>query len=63
MYPELLTRIDIKLFLPPIGIIIIITIIITIITITKGGLTIYMWGDPKTIPDEVSLNYFDLILM
>lgn len=35
MYPELLTRTDIKLFLPPIG-----------------GLTIYMWGDPKTIPDE-----------
>lgn len=35
MYPELLTRNDIKLFLPPIG-----------------GLTIYMWGDPQTIPDE-----------
>ncbi len=35
MYPELLTRSDIKLFLPPIG-----------------GLTIYMWGDPATIPDE-----------
>lgn len=35
MYPELLTRTDIKLFLPPIG-----------------GLTIYMWGDPKTISDE-----------
>jgi len=35
MYPELLTRPDIKLFLPPIG-----------------GLTIYMWGDPATIPDE-----------
>mmetsp|Transcript_7974 Transcript_7974/g.7129 ORF Transcript_7974/g.7129 Transcript_7974/m.7129 type:complete len:444 (-) Transcript_7974:60-1391(-) len=35
MYPELLTRSDIKLFLPPIG-----------------GLTIYMWGDPNTIPDE-----------
>lgn len=35
MYPELLTRTDIKLFLPPIG-----------------GLTIYIWGDPKTIPDE-----------
>ena len=35
MYPELLTRADIKLFLPPIG-----------------GLTIYMWGDPATIPDE-----------
>jgi GTP cyclohydrolase II len=35
MYPELLTRTDIKLFLPPIG-----------------GLTIYMWGDPATIPDE-----------
>lgn len=35
MYPELLTRTDIKLFLPPIG-----------------GLTIYMWGDPQTIPDE-----------
>jgi GTP cyclohydrolase II len=35
MYPELLTRMDIKLFLPPIG-----------------GLTIYMWGDPATIPDE-----------
>jgi hypothetical protein len=34
MYPELLTRMDIKLFLPPIG-----------------GLTIYMWGDPATIPD------------
>jgi hypothetical protein len=34
-YPELLTRMDIKLFLPPIG-----------------GLTIYMWGDPDTIPDE-----------
>lgn len=35
MYPELLTRMDIKLFMPPIG-----------------GLTIYMWGDPATIPDE-----------
>ncbi len=35
MYPELLTRPDIKLFLPPIG-----------------GQTIYMWGDPATIPDE-----------
>jgi GTP cyclohydrolase II len=35
MYPELLTRMDIKLFLPPIG-----------------GLTVYMWGDPQTIPDE-----------
>jgi GTP cyclohydrolase II len=35
MYPELLTRMDIKLFLPPIG-----------------GLTIYIWGDPTTIPDE-----------
>lgn len=35
MYPELLTRTDIKLFLPPIG-----------------GLTIYMWGDPATIPNE-----------
>lgn len=35
MYPELLTRFDIKLFLPPIG-----------------GLTIYIWGDPSTIPDE-----------
>lgn len=35
MYPELLTRMDIKLFLPPIG-----------------GLTIYMWGDVTTIPDE-----------
>eukprot|EP01037_Dinobryon_pediforme_P025769 gene25769-28039_t len=35
MYPELLTRTDIKLFLPPIG-----------------GLTIYIWGNPKTIPDE-----------
>lgn len=35
MYPELLTRTDIKLFLPPIG-----------------GLTIYIWGNPDTIPDE-----------
>jgi GTP cyclohydrolase II len=35
MYPELLTRPDIKLFLPPIG-----------------GITCYIWGDPKTIPDE-----------
>jgi len=35
MYPELLTRMDIKTFLPPIG-----------------GLTIYIWGDPKSIPDE-----------
>lgn len=35
MYPELLTRMDIKLFLPPIG-----------------GLTIYIWGDPATIPNE-----------
>jgi len=35
MYPELLTRTDIKLFLPPIG-----------------GITIYIWGDPKTIPNE-----------
>jgi GTP cyclohydrolase II len=35
MYPELVTRPDIKIFLPPIG-----------------GLTIYIWGDPDTIPDE-----------
>jgi GTP cyclohydrolase II len=35
MYPELITRPDIKLFLPPIG-----------------GVTIYIWGDPATIPDE-----------
>jgi len=35
MYPELITRPDIKVFLPPIG-----------------GLTIYIWGDPNTIPDE-----------
>jgi len=35
MYPELLTRTDIKLYLPPIG-----------------GLTIYIWGDAETIPDE-----------
>lgn len=35
MYPELLTRTDLKTFLPPIG-----------------GQTIYMWGDPATIPDE-----------
>jgi len=35
MYPEILTRTDIKTFLPPIG-----------------GLTIYIWGDPATIPDE-----------
>ena len=33
--PELITRPDIKIFLPPIG-----------------GLTIYIWGDPDTIPDE-----------
>jgi GTP cyclohydrolase II len=35
MYPELLTRTDIKLFLPPIG-----------------GITIYIWGNPDTIPNE-----------
>lgn len=35
MYPELITRPDIKVFLPPIG-----------------GLTVYIWGDPNTIPDE-----------
>lgn len=35
MYPELITRPDVKIFLPPIG-----------------GLTIYIWGDPDTIPDE-----------
>ena len=35
MYPELVTRPDLKVFLPPIG-----------------GLTIYIWGDPATIPDE-----------
>ena len=35
MYADLLTRPDVKLFLPPIG-----------------GLTIYIWGDPATIPDE-----------
>jgi GTP cyclohydrolase II len=35
IYPELITRPDIKIFLPPIG-----------------GLTIYIWGDPDTIPDE-----------
>lgn len=35
MYPELITRPDIKVFMPPIG-----------------GLTIYIWGDVDTIPDE-----------
>lgn len=35
MYPELITRPDIKVFMPPIG-----------------GLTIYIWGEPDTIPDE-----------
>jgi GTP cyclohydrolase II len=35
MYPELVTRPDLKVFLPPIG-----------------GLTIYIFGDPATIPDE-----------
>lgn len=35
MYPELITRPDLKVFLPPIG-----------------GLTIYIFGDPDTIPDE-----------
>jgi GTP cyclohydrolase II len=35
MYPELLTRMDIKLFLPPVG-----------------GLTIYIWGNPDSIPNE-----------
>ena len=35
MYPELITRPDIKVFMPPIG-----------------GVTIYIWGDPDTIPDE-----------
>ncbi|CAM9246106.1 unnamed protein product, partial [Phaeothamnion confervicola] len=40
MYPELITRPDLKVFLPPIG-----------------GLTIYIFGDPATIPDEnVSLT-------
>ena len=34
MYPELITRQDMKVFLPPIG-----------------GCTIYIWGDPDTIPD------------
>lgn len=40
MYPELITRPDIKIFLPPIG-----------------GLTIYIWGDPDTIPDEDIVSY------
>ncbi|KAG8467735.1 hypothetical protein KFE25_006787 [Diacronema lutheri] len=35
MYPELITRTDIEVFLPPIG-----------------GCTIYIFGDPATIPDE-----------
>ena len=35
MYPELISRDDLKIFLPPIG-----------------GLTIYIFGDPATIPDE-----------
>jgi len=35
MYPELMTRNDLKVFLPPIG-----------------GLTIYIFGDYRTIPDE-----------
>ena len=35
MYPELITRPDIKIFLPPIG-----------------NVTVYIWGDPDTIPDE-----------
>ncbi|CAM9316635.1 unnamed protein product [Chrysoparadoxa australica] len=35
MYPELITRPDLKVFLPPIG-----------------GMTVYIFGDPATIPDE-----------
>lgn len=35
MFPELITRPDIKIFLPPIG-----------------NVTVYIWGDPDTIPDE-----------
>jgi len=35
MYPELITRPDIKVFLPPIG-----------------GMTVYIWGDVNTIPNE-----------
>jgi len=35
MYPELVTRPDLKVFLPPVG-----------------GMTVYIWGDPKAIPDE-----------
>lgn len=35
MYPELITRTDLQVFLPPIG-----------------GCTIYIFGDPQTIPDE-----------
>ena len=35
MYPELITRSDLELFLPPIG-----------------GMTVYIWGDPESIPDE-----------
>jgi GTP cyclohydrolase II len=35
MYPELITRPDLKVFLPPVG-----------------GCTVYIWGDPKKIPDE-----------
>ncbi|RKP13161.1 GTP cyclohydrolase N terminal-domain-containing protein [Piptocephalis cylindrospora] len=34
MYPELITRPDLKVFLPPIG-----------------GATVYIFGDPSTIPD------------
>jgi GTP cyclohydrolase II len=40
MYPELITRPDIKIFLPPIG-----------------NVTVYIWGDPDTIPDEGECMY------
>ena len=65
MYPELITRPDIKIFLPPIGgkfrrttsgsfskTTIALTSYFQHTIVLISGLTIYIWGDPETIPDE-----------
>jgi hypothetical protein len=51
MYPELITRGDIKLFLPPIGRKVCILNMSYILTVL-GGLTVYCFGDPAKMSDE-----------
>lgn len=50
-YPELITRGDIKLFLPPIGMCVC-RLYLERGSLVTGGLTVYCFGDPAKMSDE-----------